>query len=102
MSCQSLMSREGVDNVRTLIMFLNSKGRLKGNKAGYRVLNESNEPISERFSWRNVYDNFKNDNDTYLTFMRVAKEELEKLIAVAPTDVVGTIDPFDFDKVLNV
>lgn len=94
--------RDGVDNIRTLIVLLNSRGRLRGNKAGYRVLDESNEPISERFSWRNVYEDLKKDTDTYHTFMKVAKEELEKLIAVAPTDVVGTIDPFDFDKVLNV
>ena len=93
--------REGVDNVRTLIEFLKTKGRLKGNKAGYQVLNEANEPISGRFSWRNVYEDFKKDTDTYHTFMKVAKEELEKLIAKAPTDTVGAIDPFDFDKILN-
>lgn len=89
--------REGVDNIRTLIEYLRQKGRLKGNKAGYRVTDEHGEPISEKFTWKNCYEDFKNDVKTYKTFMIVAREELEKLIAKAPVDLIGTIKPFSLD-----
>ena len=93
--------REGVDYVRTLIVFLNQKGRLKGNKAGYRVIDSNGEPISEKFTWKHCYDDFKKDVNTYKVFMEVAKEELEKLIAKAPTDVMGQIRVFDLDEELG-
>lgn len=93
--------REGVDNIRTLIEYLKQKGRLKGNKAGFRVIDENGEPISEKFTWKNCYEEFKNDLVTYKTFMTVAKEELEKLIAKAPVDVTGTIKSFDMDDIIN-
>ena len=93
--------REGVDNIRTLIEYLKQKGRLKGNKAGWRIIDEKGEPISEKFTWKNCYEDFKNDLATYRTFMTVAKEELEKLIAKAPVDVMGTIKPFDMDDIIN-
>lgn len=92
---------EGVDNIRTLIEYLKQKGRLKGNKAGYRVTDENGEPISEKFTWKNCYEDFKNDVKTYRTFMIVAKEELEKLISRAPVDVMGTIKSFDMDDIIN-
>lgn len=93
--------REGVDNIRTLIEYLKQKGRLKGNKAGYRVIDEKGEPISEKFTWKTCYDDFKNDAVTYKIFMQTSKQELEKLIAKAPTDVMGTIRPFSMDDIIN-
>lgn len=93
--------REGVDNVRTLIEFLKQKGRLKGNKAGFRVTDTSGEPISEKFTWKKCYEDFNNDKATYKIFMTVAKEELEKLISKAPTDITGTIKPFDVNSIIN-
>lgn len=93
--------REGVDNIRTLIKFLDQRGRLKGNKAGYRVLDKNGEPISEKFTWKNVYNDFLNDKETYKQFMYVAKEELETLISKAPIDVDGQIRVFDIDGVIG-
>lgn len=93
--------REGVDNIRTLIEYLKQKGRLKGNKAGWRIVDEKGEPISDKFTWKNCYEDFRYDLLTYKIFMTVAKEELEKLIAKAPVDVMGTIKPFDMDDIIN-
>lgn len=92
--------KEGVDNIRTLILFLNQRGRLKGNKAGYRVIDKHGEPISEKFTWKKVYEDFKNDPVTYKSFMLAAKEELETLVAKAE-DTAGTIKPFSIDDALN-
>lgn len=92
--------KNGVDNIRTLILFLNQRGRLKGNKAGYKVISKDGEELTNRFTWKNVYEDFKNDLVAYKTFMITAKEELEKLIAKAP-DVAGDIDPFNVDKILS-
>lgn len=90
-----------VDNLRSLTLFLNEKGLLKGNKAGYKVIDpESGEVISERFTWRHIEEDFKKDPATYKTFMSVAKHELEKYISKAP-DVSGHIDPFDMDGIIN-
>ena len=92
--------KNGVDNIRTLILLLNQRGRLKGNKAGYKVIGKDGEELTNRFTWKNVYEDFKNDLVAYKTFMIAAKEELEKLIAKAP-DVAGDIDPFNIDKILS-
>lgn len=89
-----------VDNLRSLVLFLNERGRLKGNKAGYKVLDKNGETISERFTWRKIYEDFNNDPSTYKSFMLVAKEELETLIAPAP-DVSGQNVVFDVDSVIN-
>lgn len=90
--------KEGVDNLRTLTVFLNDKGRLKGNKAGYRVIDKSGEPITERFGWKTMYEDFKNNPDSLNTFMRTAKEELNALISKAPEDIAGTIDVIDMES----
>lgn len=92
--------REGVDNIRTLIKFLDQRGRLKGNKAGYRVIDKSGETISEKFTWKKVYEDFKNDPSTYKNFMITAKEELETLIAKAD-DTSGEINVFNIDQIVN-
>ena len=92
--------RNGADNLRTLILFLNQRGRLKGNKAGFKVIDNKGEELTERFTWKKVYDDFKENPVTYKTFMLTAKEELEKLIAKAP-DGAGEIDPFNIDKILS-
>ena len=92
--------KNGVDNIRTLILLLNQRGRLKGNKAGYKVISKDGEELTNRFTWKNVYEDFKNDLVAYKTFMIAAKEELESLIAKAP-DVAGDIEPFNIDKILS-
>ncbi len=92
--------KNGVDNIRTLILFLNQRGRLKGNKAGYKVISKDGEELTNRFTWKNVYEDFKNDLVAYKTFMITAKEELETLVSKAP-DVAGDIDPFSIDKILS-
>lgn len=89
-----------VDNVRSLTLFLNEKGRLKGNKAGFRLINADGEIIGERFTWKHIYEDFKKDPATYKNFMLIAKEELMKYVAKAP-DVSGTIDPFDMDSIIS-
>ena len=92
--------KDGVDNIRTLILFLNQRGRLKGNKAGYRVIDKNGEIISEKFTWKHVYEDFQKDQNTYKSFMLTAKEELETLIAKAE-DTAGTIKPFSITNALN-
>ena len=92
--------KEGVDNIRTLIVFLNKRGRLKGNKAGYRIIDKHGEPISEKFTWKHVYDDLAKDPDTMKQFMLTAKEELETLIAKAE-DTAGTIKPFSIENALS-
>lgn len=92
--------RNGADNIRTLILFLNARGRLKGNKAGYKVIDKHGEELTDKFTWKKVYEEFKEDPATYKTFMLTAKEELETLIAKAP-DVAGQIEPFNINNILN-
>jgi hypothetical protein len=91
--------KEGCDNIRTLVLLLNQRGRLKGNKAGYKVINSKGEELSEKFTWKNIYKDFKDSPATYKTFMLAAKEELESLISKSD-DVSGQINPFDIDKEL--
>lgn len=90
----------GIDNIRSMILYLYSKGKLKGNKAGYRIINSNGEPISEKFTWKTVYDDFKKDPATYKTFMLLAKEELEKLISRARSDE-PTMNVFDIDTIIS-
>lgn len=91
--------REGVDNIRSLVLYLNQRGRLKGNKAGFRVIDKHGEPISEKFTWKNIYEEFKKSPETYKIFMKTAKEELETLVAKAYE--VEQIKPFDVDAILD-
>lgn len=92
-------TKNGVDNIRTLVLLLNSKGRLKGNKAGFKVLDEKGEEISEKFTWKKIYEDFAKNPATAKAFLTVAKEELEKYISPA-LDVAGTIKPFDINQAL--
>lgn len=92
--------RNGVDNLRTLVALLVDRNRLKGNKAGYKVLSEKGEELTDRFSWKNIYEDFSKNPATYKIFLTAAKEELDKLVADAP-DVAGEIKPFDLDAELN-
>ena len=91
---------EGADNLRTLVKFLEDKGRIKGDRRGYKVISKDGEEISDKFSWKNIKDDLKNNPAAYKTFMLTAQEELEVLLADAP-DVAGTIDVFDIDKICN-
>lgn len=92
--------KSGIDNLRTLIRLLEEKGRLKGNKANYRVIGSDGEVCSERFAWKTVYKDFEKDPATYKSFMIAAKEELEKYISRACDDA-GTIKPFNVDNILD-
>ena len=92
--------KNGADNLRTLVKFLEDKGRIKGDRRGYKVLSPTGEEISEKFSWKNIYADFADNKDTYRIFMLTAKEELTKLLAKAP-DVAGQIDPFNVNNILN-
>lgn len=92
--------KEGADNLRTLILFLNQKGRLKGNKAGFKVVSTKGEELSDKFTWKNVYKEFKDNPNTYKVFMQAAKEELDAIISKTDHESIGTIDPFDVNKVL--
>lgn len=90
---------DGVDNLRTLTLFLNERGRLKGNKACFRVIDKNGEPITDKFTWKTIHEDFAENKDTLAKFMSVAKVELEKLISKAP-DNSGKIKPFDIDEYL--
>lgn len=92
--------KEGIDNIRSLILFLKNRGRLKGNKSGYKVIDLNGEETSTKFSWKNVYNDFKTNPLLYKNFMIAAKEELETLVAPA-IDTSGTINPFDVDSIIN-
>ena len=92
-------TKNGVDNIRTLVLLLNSKGRLKGNKAGFKVLDEKGNEISEKFTWKKIYEDFAKNPATAKAFLTVAKEELEKYVSPA-LDVAGTIKPFDINQAL--
>ena len=92
--------KNGVDNLRTLVKLLEEKGRLKGNKANYKVTDANGEVVSKNFSWKNIYNDFANDKETYKAFMVAAKEELEKFISRAD-ETAGTIDPFDINATIN-
>lgn len=90
----------GADNIRTLVKFLEDRGRIKGDRRGYKVISPTGEDMSDKFSWKNIYEDLKNNPVAYKTFMLTAKEELEKLLADAP-DVAGTIDVFNLDKICS-
>jgi hypothetical protein len=91
--------KNGVDNLRTLVQLLVAKGRLKGNKANYKVCDENGEVISKNFSWKHIYEDFEKDKETFKAFMIAAKEELEKFISRAD-DTAGTINPFDINATI--
>lgn len=92
--------RNGADNIRTLVKFLEDRGRIKGDRRGYKILSKTGEEISDKFSWKNIYEDLKENPAAYKTFMLTAKEELETLLADAP-DVAGEISVFDLDKICN-
>ena len=91
--------KNGVDNLRTLVQLLVAKGRLKGNKANYKVTDANGEVISKNFSWKHIYEDFEKDKETFRAFMIAAKEELEKFISRAD-DTAGTINPFDINATI--
>ena len=92
--------RNGIDNVRSLIYFLRDRGRIKGNKAGYKVIDKNGEEISTKFTWKTVYDDFSKSPESYKAFMLTAKEELLKLVSDSK-DVSGTIRPFNLDDIID-
>lgn len=91
--------KNGVDNLRTLVRLLEDKGRLKGNKANYKVIDKNGEVCTKSFSWKNIYNDFMADKAAYKNFMIAAKEELEKFISRADEDA-GSINPFDINMTL--
>ena len=75
-----------------------NRGRLKGNKAGYTVISDSGELVGNKFTWKNVYNDFANDKDTAKIFFKECKNELEKLISKSDETSRGTIEVFDIDS----
>ena len=92
---------EGVDNIRTLVRFLYQKGRLKGNKAGYTLIDDNGELIGNRFTWKTVYKDLEKDEATKKAFFKVCYSELNKLIAKADEVAQGTFKVFDLEEMLN-
>lgn len=90
----------GCDNIRTLVKFLEDRGRIKGDRRGYKVISHKGEEMSDKFSWKNIYEDFRENPAAYKIFLTVAKEELETLLADAP-DVDGAIDVFNINNTLN-
>lgn len=90
----------GVDNIRSLCEFLKQRNRLKGNRAGYKVIDKEGNELTEKFTWKHIYEDFENNREMYVTFMKVAKEELETLISKSP-DNNNSIEEFDMDKIVN-
>lgn len=75
--------RDGVDNYRTLSLFLKSKGRLKGNNAGWKVIRSDGTETETRYKWKTIYEDLDNDRELSTAFFTAAKEELDKLISPA-------------------
>jgi len=94
-------TNEGIDNIRTLIRLLYAKGRLKGNKAGYTVIDDNGELVGNKFTWKNVCKEFESDPITKRAFLAAAKNELEKLISRSDETKSGSIEVFDIDEMLN-
>jgi len=92
-------TQNGCDNLRTLVLFLNDRGRLKGNKAGFKVLDEQGQEVSGKFTWKHIYEDFQQDPATYKIFLLTAKKELDKLVSPA-LDVAGKIKPFNMNGIL--
>ena len=79
--------KDGVDNYRTLSLFLKSKGRLKGNNAGWKVINADGSETETRYKWKTIYDDLEKDRELSTAFFTAAKEELDKLISPAVENV---------------
>ena len=93
-------TKNGCDNIRTLVLFLNDKGRLKGNKAGYKVIDSKGNELTDKFTWKNIYKDFEANPEMFKTFLTVSKEELEKYVSPA-LDVSGQIKPFNINSILS-
>ena len=91
--------KNGVDNYRSLSLFLKAKGRLKGNNAGWKVINADGTETEKRYRWKNIYDDIDNEPTLRTAFFTAAKEELEKLISPA-IDNAGTTKPMNIDDML--
>lgn len=79
--------KDGVDNYRTLSLFLKSKGRLKGNNAGWKVINADGTETETRYKWKTIYEDLEKDRGLSTAFFTAAKEELDKLISPAVENV---------------
>lgn len=91
--------KNGVDNLRSLIMYMKKCGRLKGNSAGYKLIDKDGNEMTDKFTWKHCYDEFAKNQKDYVTFMGECKKELEKVLSRSYEETSGTIDPFDFDKI---
>lgn len=90
--------KNGVDNIRSLVLFMKQRNRLKGNNAGYKVIDESGNEMTNKFTWKKIYDDFKNDPETFKTFMHEARIELETLVATSDENAAGSINPLDMNQ----
>lgn len=92
--------KNGVDNYRSLSLFLKSKGRLKGNNAGWKVINADGSETETRYKWKTIYEDLDKDKDLCIAFMTAAKEELDKLLSPA-VDNAGKIKPMNINDMLS-
>lgn len=89
---------EGVDNIRSSVLLLKDKGRLKGNKAAFTLLDVDGNPVGKSFRWKTILQDLKEDEETMKLFMQITHEEMKKLIAPAPSDTHGTINVIDLES----
>ena len=92
--------KNGCDNIRTLVKLLEDRGRIKGDRRGYKVISSKGEELTDKFSWKNIYKDFNDNPAAYKIFLTAAKEELETLLSDA-IDTDGTIEVFNLDNALN-
>ena len=80
-------------------LLLKAKGRLKGNNAGWKVINADGTETEKRYRWKYIYDDIDNTPELRTAFFTAAKEELEKLVSPA-IDNAGTTKPMNIDDML--
>lgn len=93
-------TEDGIDNYRTLSLFLKSKGRLKGNNAGWKVIKADGTETESRYRWKTIYEDMDKDPALFTEFMKASKEELDKLLSPG-IDNSGKIKPMNINNILQ-
>lgn len=91
--------RQDFDNMRTLLLFMDQRGRLQGNKGGWLVLGEDGKPASDKkIKWKTVYDDFAKNKDLMKVFLVETEKELRKLVSKSTNE---QIEVFDMDELIK-
>lgn len=91
--------RQDFDNMRSLLLFMDQKGRLQGNKAGWLILGEDGKPVTDKkIRWKTVYQDFAKDKQLFKTFIIETEKELRKLMSKSTDD---EIDVLDIDEIIK-